>query len=63
MIDRAPSIWATLVGPQFLSTSFTPGGWIGLLPVKCSLKQICLWSDYFCRYDESEFEAAAITGP
>jgi hypothetical protein len=37
-----------------------PARYQGILPVKCSLKHMHLWTDVYCRYDESTLEAQEI---
>ena len=70
LAGRAPSMWAHLCAranrDRYRSSSYKPtvgkaGGEIALLPVCPSLKYIHLWTELYCRYDESQYEKAELS--
>ena len=63
--QNAPSMWGHLcaVGNRehYSSIGFAPtvsSCGLSLLPIRCSLKYLHLWSDLYCKYDETEYSAA-----
>lgn len=63
--QKAPSIWGHLCAVEnrarYSSVGFAPtltSSGLSLLPVRCSLKYLHLWSDLYCKYDETEYSAA-----